>query len=68
MTFFRTLILALRRFKRDDESKIREADALRNIVARLSHGNIRLQQGKYFTRKDVDQQYEQIRGRKFSDA
>lgn len=46
----------------------RREQAMRLIVAQRSHGNIRLQKGKYYTDKDLDEQYEYIKGKRFSDA
>jgi len=33
----------------------------RNIVATHSHGNVRLQDGRYYTKADVDAEYKKIR-------
>ena len=35
------------------------------IVQHLSHGNIRLQIGKYITREDIDKEYEQVKSFNF---
>lgn len=40
----------------------------REIVRLRSHGNIRLQEGKYYTQEDVDRQYERIIDVDFGDS
>lgn len=40
-------------------AQLRSSD-VREIVRRRSHGNIRLQMGKYYTKKDVDAKYDRI--------
>lgn len=45
-----------------------EAQIDRDIVARFSSGNIRLQQGRYVTRRDLDKKYQRIKDLKFSNA
>lgn len=38
------------------------------VVAARSHGNIRLQMGKFYTKEDVNERYEQIKSKRFSEA
>ena len=45
-----------------DESKRRETD--RRIVSNLSSGNVRLQQGQFTTREDIDRERERVLARK----
>jgi hypothetical protein len=45
-----------------DESKRRETD--RRIVSNLSSGNVRLQQGRFTTREDIDRERERVLARK----
>ena len=45
----------------DEEKARRKSD--RRIVSRLSSGNIRLQQGQFSTREDIDEQYERVKSR-----
>jgi hypothetical protein len=39
--------------------------ALKGIVAARSHGNVRLQKGRYFTKHDKKRAYEQLRNYQF---
>lgn len=48
------------------DTKVRARNAIRLIVAKRSHGNLRLQKGKYYTKKDIDQQYAKIKPKRFS--
>lgn len=41
--------------------------AMKRIVASHSHGNVRLTQAKYYTEKDLDNQFERLKGISFSD-
>ena len=41
--------------------------AMKRIVASHSHGNVRLTQAKYYTEKDVDSQFERLKGNSFSE-
>ena len=45
-----------------DESKRRETD--KRIVSDLSSGNVRLQQGQFTTREDIDRERERVLARK----
>ena len=45
-----------------DESERRETD--RRIVSSLSSGNVRLQQGQFTTREDIDRERERVLARK----
>ncbi len=38
-----------------------DRDKAHGIVGARSHGNVRLQTGKFYTQKDVDDKYAQIR-------
>lgn len=38
----------------------------RRIVASRSHGNVRLQAGLFYTKSDVDAEYERLRGTEFA--
>lgn len=40
----------------------------RDVVADRSHGNIPLQQGRYYTKEDVEAEYERVRGIDFTTA
>ena len=40
---------------------------IRGIVSARSHGNVRLQNGLFYTKKDVDEKYERLRGVNFLD-
>lgn len=41
--------------------------AEREIVRARSHGNVRLQFGQYYTKKDVDAKFNRLRGVNFAD-
>lgn len=45
-----------------DESRRREVD--RRIVSNLSSGNVRLQQGQFSTREDIEREREQVLAKK----
>ena len=45
-----------------DESRRREVD--RRIVSNLSSGNVRLQQGQFSTREDIEHEREQVLAKK----
>ena len=45
-----------------DESKRRETD--RRIVSNLSDGDVRLRQGRFTTREDIDRERERVLARK----
>jgi len=36
-------------------------EAIRGIVSARSHGNVRLQEGLFYTKDDVDEQFERVR-------
>jgi hypothetical protein len=38
-----------------------------DIVGARSHGNVRLQQGRFYTQEDVDAQFEKLRHEEFTD-
>lgn len=38
-----------------------------DIVSARSHGNVRLQQGRFYTQDDVDAQFAQLRHEEFAD-
>ena len=42
-----------------------DPDIARAIVAAHSHGNVRLQSGRYYTKADVDAEFEKVRGTEF---
>ena len=44
-----------------------EARISKQIVQRLSHGNIRLQRGEYITKKDIDKEYERVKSFNFDE-
>ena len=44
-----------------------DPDTIRGIVGARSHGNVRLQKGLFYTKKDVDEQYARVRGINFLD-
>ncbi len=44
-----------------------DPQTIRGIVSARSHGNVRLQNGLFYTKKDVDDQYERLRGVNFFD-
>ena len=41
-------------------------ETIRGIVSGRSHGNVRLQEGLFYTKEDVDEQYERARSYKFA--
>lgn len=43
-----------------------DPDTMRAIVSAHSHGNVRLQDGRYYTKADVDAEYEAVRGAKLT--
>ena len=49
------------------EAKRSGRDSVRKIVMSRSHGNLRLQWGQYYTKKDVDARFARIRKIKFTD-
>lgn len=49
-------------------TEVRRRDALNQVVAQRSHGNIRLQKGKFYTTEDVDKQYERLKDKRFFSA
>ena len=57
-------VSALRRTffpKSPDFSRLYDTDAIeRQVVARFSRGNIRLQEGQYLTHEELDKQIEQF--------
>jgi hypothetical protein len=46
----------------------REFESVRGIVGLHSHGNIFLQRGRFYTKRDVDARYEKIAKVKFYDC
>lgn len=65
MSILETLRLAFRRPASPlsaERLEALEAQIDKDIVARFSTGNIRLQQGRYVTEKDLDKKYQQIKG------
>lgn len=46
--------------------EVRERIAVRDIVSDHSHGNIFLQLGKFYTKRDVDGRFERIRKVRFA--
>lgn len=51
---------------RNPDDKI-EADSLRSIVSARSHGNVRLQNGRYYTAKDVDAKFREVQKLDFAE-
>lgn len=45
----------------------RKRDSAREIVRAHSHGNVRLQMGQYYTKKEVDAKFNRLRGVNFAD-
>lgn len=45
---------------------VRDQDLV-NIVSARSHGNVRLQQGRFYTQDDVDAQFAKLRHEEFAD-
>ena len=41
--------------------------AVKQVVSRVAHGNIRLQRGEYDTKADIEAQYERIKDFQFED-
>jgi hypothetical protein len=41
-------------------------DAARDVVSARSHGNVRLQWGQYYTKKEVDERFNRLRGTTFA--
>jgi hypothetical protein len=64
-TMLRRLILAFSDFnpRVPREGKL---NAVREIVRAHSHGNIRLQWGQYYTKKDLDAKFARLRGSRFA--
>jgi hypothetical protein len=44
-----------------------DPDTIRGIVSSRSHGNVRLQSGRFYTKNDVDEQFERVRKFNFSE-
>lgn len=44
-----------------------DPEAIRDIVSERSHGNVRLQSGRFYTKKDVDEKFARIRKIDFVD-
>lgn len=44
-----------------------DPEAVETAVSQRSHGNVRLQNKLFYTKKDVDERYERIRGVSFVD-
>ena len=42
-----------------------DPETVRAVVAERSHGNVRLQAGMFYTKDDVDAEYELVRGTEF---
>ena len=42
-------------------------DSMQGVVGARSHGNVYLQEGLFYTKADVDEQYESIRHFEFAD-
>jgi hypothetical protein len=38
-----------------------DPETIRGIVSHGSHGNVRLQNGRFYTKKDVDEQYARLK-------
>ena len=57
---FITLALSKPQKPRDPHASY-NPEAIRGIVSSRSHGNVRLQSGKFYTKNDVDEQYERVR-------
>ena len=71
MLILETIRLAFRRPDSPlsaDQLENLERNIDRKIVSRLSTGNIRLQQGRYVTEKDLAKDYQRIKHLKFSNA
>jgi hypothetical protein len=43
-----------------------DPDAMRAIVASRSHGNVRLQAGRFYTAEDVDAEYKGVRDAEYA--
>ena len=67
MSLMRFIQLALHSPKVTTRSEEGKREAVRRIVMRRSRGNIRLQRGKYATRKDLDERYERVKALNFDD-
>ena len=67
MSLMRFIQLALHSPKVTTRSEEDKREAVRCIVMRRSRGNIRLQRGKYATRKDLDERYERVKALNFDD-
>jgi hypothetical protein len=62
------LILAFSNPATPSKAKVGQAaTSTRDIVRARSHGNIYLQRGEFYTKKDVDAKFERIRKVNFSD-
>lgn len=53
-------------YARPENVEEREEEMARRIVMRLSHGNVRLQAGKYSTKSQIDAEYAAIADIDFS--
>ena len=70
MDLMRHLRLALHSPSPPSQTKeAREAreGAVKQVVGRVAHGNIRLQRGEYDTKADIEAQYERIKDFRFED-
>ena len=65
--FIRAIRLALDSPEITTRSEKDKREAVRRIVMRRSRGNIRLQRGRYATRKDLDERYERVKALNFND-
>lgn len=64
---FERLILAFTGASRSGNLSYNQDVADRKIVQSRSHGNIRLQQGRFYTYKDLDEKFNDLRGVRFTD-
>ena len=42
-------------------------ESLRKVVSARTHGNMRIQRGEYYTKRDIDEQFERIRRVEFAE-
>lgn len=66
MTFVQKLRLAFRQPQMINRNASTKSNGIRKIVANGSHGNVRLQLGKYITETQLQARYEQARSGKIT--
>lgn len=60
------LVLAVTMPRLPKNVEIRQRKVVKDIVGAHSHGNIRLQNKQYFTKREINERYNQVAGVRFS--